>query len=163
MRVSARASLRERYGFCCGYCGVSETAVGVELTIDHFQPRSQGGSDGPDNLVYCCHACNEFKGNYWQPNSLRRILHPRHDNATNHFALQDDGTLLPITPTGAFHIERLRLNRAALVAHRSEQRLIDLAHQAQAELLRRLAELERQAQDLTAQLEQLEHGELPTS
>ncbi|MBC7798099.1 MAG: HNH endonuclease, partial [Pyrinomonadaceae bacterium] len=49
------------------------------MTVDHFLPRSLGGDDSLDNLIYCCHACNEFKGDYWQPNSPRRILHPLRD------------------------------------------------------------------------------------
>ncbi|MBV9868760.1 MAG: HNH endonuclease [Abitibacteriaceae bacterium] len=163
MRLSERTALREYYGFRCGYCGVSETAVGAELTVDHFQPRSQGGLDEPENWVYCCHACNEFKGDYWQPDSVQRILHPLRDRITEHLVLQDDGNLRPITLTGTFHIERLHLNRAGLVAHRREQQLVELAHQVQAELLQRLAQLEIQVQSITAQLEQLERNELPPS
>jgi 5-methylcytosine-specific restriction endonuclease McrA len=65
MRRALRQSVRTRYRFQCGYCGVSEINIGAEMTIDHFVPRVRGGEDTPDNLVYCCHACNEFKGDYW--------------------------------------------------------------------------------------------------
>jgi 5-methylcytosine-specific restriction endonuclease McrA len=62
MRSNLREELRRLYQFRCGYCGTSEVDAGSELTIDHFQPRSRGGSeDDPANWVYCCHACNEFK------------------------------------------------------------------------------------------------------
>jgi hypothetical protein len=50
--------VRERYGRCCGYCGVSETETGGELTIDHFRPVSASGDDSADNLVYACFRCN---------------------------------------------------------------------------------------------------------
>ena len=53
-------SLRQLYRFRCGYCGVSETEAGAELTVDHFQPRSVQGADTVANCVYCCHACNAF-------------------------------------------------------------------------------------------------------
>jgi hypothetical protein len=48
MSLSAelREQLRERAGFACEFCGVSETDVGGLLTADHFRPRSKGGSDG---------------------------------------------------------------------------------------------------------------------
>jgi HNH endonuclease len=46
--------VRGRYHNRCGYCSVSETETGGELTIDHFQPVSAGGNDSDDNLVYCC-------------------------------------------------------------------------------------------------------------
>lgn len=62
-----RDDLRQRFQFRCGYCGVREADAGAELTADHFQPRSRGGADEPDNLVYSCHACNEFKGDFWDP------------------------------------------------------------------------------------------------
>ena len=65
MRRASRQSVRVRYDFRCGYCGVSETNIGAEMTADHFLPRIHGGDDSLDNLVYCCHACNEFKSDYW--------------------------------------------------------------------------------------------------
>jgi hypothetical protein len=159
MRLDERDALRGRFGFRCGYCGVSEVAAGAELTVDHFQPRSHGGLDEPGNWVYCCHACNEFKGDYWQPDSSHCILHPLQDSLAEHIAEQDDGTLQALSETGAFHIQKLRLNRAELVAHRRERRLIELARQAQSDLLQRLAQLEQQVQTLTAQIGHLEHGE----
>jgi 5-methylcytosine-specific restriction endonuclease McrA len=87
VRVSVRRLIRQRYAFRCGYCGTSENEVGAELTIDHFRPRSEGGTDSPENLVYCCHACNEFKGDYWQPDSVERLLHPEQDDLSQHIAL----------------------------------------------------------------------------
>ncbi len=60
-----RESIRALYGFRCGYCGVTETEAGGQLEIDHFRPRSHGGEDALDNLVYACPTCNRFKGDYW--------------------------------------------------------------------------------------------------
>jgi len=137
--------LRRRFLFSCGYCGVREQDVGAELTIDHFQPRSKNGQDETDNYVYCCHACNEFKGAYWQPDSSDRILHPHRDDLALHLIEDDDGSLKALTATGAFHIARLHLNRAALVEFRLERR--------RQELLRNAADL--QHQQLEKLLEQL--------
>ena len=65
-----------RYDFRCGYRGVSETNIGAEMTLDHFHPRVLGGENRLDNLIYCCHACNEFKGDYWQTEAeLERDSH----------------------------------------------------------------------------------------
>ena len=121
MTGEQRLELRRRYDFRCGYCGITETDAGSELTVDHFQPTSRGGADTPDNWVYCCFACNVAKGDHWQPESCERLLHPLDDNLSEHVVERDDGTLMGLTETGRFHIEQLRLNRPALVPHRLEK------------------------------------------
>jgi hypothetical protein len=47
-----RAAVRQAYAGRCGYCTVHESEAGAELEIDHFQPRSAGGSDDLDNLAF---------------------------------------------------------------------------------------------------------------
>jgi hypothetical protein len=156
MNAAERAALRQLYDFCCGYCGVSETDVGAELTTDHFQPPSRDGEDTPENWVYCCFACNNAKGDYWQPDSTQRILHPLRDNPSEHVAEQEDGTLIGLTETARFHIQQLRLNRPALVSHRLEnrRRASEVAHHVQ--VLQNLAEAQREIRRLRQRLEQLE-------
>lgn len=51
--------LRDRY--TCQYC--HRTLPSVELTLDHVLPRSRGGGSSWENLVACCHPCNNRKGN----------------------------------------------------------------------------------------------------
>jgi hypothetical protein len=126
--------------------------AGAELTVDHFQPRSQGGSDALDNLVYCCHGCNEFKGDYWQPDSPRCILHPLRDDIAAHIALTDEDTLRSLTPTGEFHIRKLHLNRSELILHRREQRLIEAERATQQATLDRLLLLEHRIEILQTQV-----------
>ena len=152
MRASDRQVLRALYQFRCGYCGISEVDAGAELTHDHFQPRSKGGNEGLDNLVYCCHACNEFKGDYWQPLSPRRILHPLRDDIATHVILENDDTLRSLTATGEFHIQKLQLNRNALVRHRRDQRRIAEDRVVQQAMLDRLLRLERHIEVLQTQL-----------
>jgi len=76
-------TVRERYAFCCGYCGVSEADVGGELTVDHFRPVSAGGDHSDENLVYACVRYNQYKGALL-PEATdvaqeRRLLHPLRD------------------------------------------------------------------------------------
>ncbi|NQX14171.1 HNH endonuclease [Microbacteriaceae bacterium VKM Ac-2855] len=52
--VSRRGVLR-RDNHRCGYCG------SFANTIDHIQPKSRGGRDSWENLVACCHKCNNVK------------------------------------------------------------------------------------------------------
>jgi 5-methylcytosine-specific restriction endonuclease McrA len=46
-------------GARCAYCGRREKLR--RLTIDHRLPKSRGGSNGLDNLVLACTACNHAK------------------------------------------------------------------------------------------------------
>lgn len=158
MRQEEREMLRRRFDFRCGYSSVSELHAGSELTVDHFQPRSRGGLHAPENWVYCCHACNEFKGDLWQPDSISRILHPLKDDLTAHVAEQADGKLGGLSETGVFHIARLNLNRPQLVAYRAERQLFQAACRQQDELLKRLRELEADVRSLTSKLENLGRG-----
>lgn len=118
-----RRLVRERAHFACEYCGVSETDCGGELTIDHYQPPRRGGAqEHPDNLLYCCQRCNQYKSDYW-PRSIQDIplWNPRTEHRATHVVPLADGTLYPLTPVGAFTVRRLRLNRAPLIAHRLRQ------------------------------------------
>jgi hypothetical protein len=123
--------VRQRYAFCCGYCGVSEAEVGGELTVDHFRPSAAGGDESDETLVYACVRCNQYKGALL-PDATdltpgRRLLHPLQDDFAEH--LREDeatGRLEGLTATGRFHIEALRLNRPALVANRQRRHLMAL-------------------------------------
>ena len=53
--VTRRGVLRRDEFHCC-YCGRGAA------TIDHVMPRSRGGADSWENLVACCLACNNTKG-----------------------------------------------------------------------------------------------------
>jgi hypothetical protein len=118
-----REQVRRRANFACEFCGVSETDVGGQLTIDHFQPKSKGGNDSLENLLYSCIRCNQYKQDYW-PTRIDdlSLWNPRQEPASMHFLQIDDGKLLSLTPTGEFTIKRLRLNRSPLVAHRLNKR-----------------------------------------
>lgn len=157
MRAETRRQLREHFDFACGYCGVRENDVGALLTTDHFQPRTQGGSDAADNLVYACHACNEFKGDFWPTTATQRILHPQRDDLSRHIIQETDATLRGLTSTGRFHIERLRLNRPALLEHRRARLRLAAAQDEQRALLEQLGVLEGQVNQLIGQLEALQN------
>ena len=117
--TDVRWVVRQRAHFACEFCGVTETDTGGELTIDHFQLHTKGGTDAPENLLYCCHRCNQYKADYWPTQSEDlHLWHPRHEPIERHLLLLANGTLYPITETGAFTLKRLRLNRPPLVAYR---------------------------------------------
>lgn len=109
--------VRQRAGFTCEFCGVTETDTGGQLTVDHFQPKAKGGTDDLDNLIYCCFRCNQYKHDYW-PSAPHesQLWNPRREQASQHFVELDNGHLHPVSAAGAFTIRRLRLNRPPLVA-----------------------------------------------
>lgn len=122
-RDEIRDTVRVRAQFACEYCGVRETDSGDLLTIDHFQPVGKGEDDSLENLVYCCMRCNQYKGGYWpDAPSAPTIWNPRQESAVAHVVELDDGKLEALTPTGAFSISLLHLNRPALVAYRRRRR-----------------------------------------
>ena len=79
--VVLREQIRERAKFACEFCTVSETDAGGQLTIDHFWPKSKGGADTLDNLLYCCIRCNQYKQDYW-PSSAEdpSLWNPLHES-----------------------------------------------------------------------------------
>lgn len=116
-----RQQVRQRAGYACEFCGVTEDNAASELTIDHYQPQAKGGSDDFDNLIYSCPKCNSYKSDYWPLENQPVLWNPRVDLLSLHFIEAEDGLLYPLTATGQFTIERLRLNRPPLVSNRRQR------------------------------------------
>ncbi|MCW3055251.1 MAG: hypothetical protein JWN14_4421 [Chthonomonadales bacterium] len=125
MAHSRHTWVRQRFHARCGYCGVSETDVGGELTVDHYVPVIAGGDDSDDNLIYACVRCNLYKGDYTVSSNAaldERVLHPLNDTLSDHYVENEVGVLESQTPRGMFHIALLRLNRPQLIQHRRRKR-----------------------------------------
>ena len=60
-RALSRKNILMRDRYTCQYC-LKVMAAG-ELTLDHVIPRSRAGETAWENLVACCHPCNNRKGN----------------------------------------------------------------------------------------------------
>ena len=164
------AQIQERYNHCCGYCGVSETDTGSELTVDHYDPVSAGGDDSDENLVYACMRCNQHKGAALPFTAGitpdRRILHPLHDDFAAHIEEDESGWLSGRTATGIFHIQVLHLNRPALIANRRRKHLdvlrearLEQALALNAEMLARIERRENYIASLEKRLKNLEERE----
>jgi hypothetical protein len=93
---------------------------------------------------------------------VRDLLHPRRDDLTAHFREEADGLLTALTETGAFHLERLRLNRSPLIALRRarlesariQQNLNELQSE-QAQLREQLAARDEEIREILEQLARL--------
>lgn len=57
----SRRNIYKRDHHTCQYCGIQPGTE--ELTIDHVQPRSRGGTSTWDNCVLACVECNKRKAN----------------------------------------------------------------------------------------------------
>ena len=63
-----KATIYQRDGKCCQYCGKSR---GVTFVVEHVVPEARGGHTGPDNLVIACGSCNSIKrSSTWVPRNL---------------------------------------------------------------------------------------------
>jgi 5-methylcytosine-specific restriction endonuclease McrA len=60
-RALSRKNILMRDRYTCQYC--QRTLPGSDLTLDHVIPRSRAGETSWENLVACCHHCNNRKGN----------------------------------------------------------------------------------------------------
>jgi 5-methylcytosine-specific restriction endonuclease McrA len=59
-RALSRKNILMRDRYTCQYC--HRTLPASELTLDHVLPRSRSGETSWENLVACCHYCNNRKG-----------------------------------------------------------------------------------------------------
>ena len=46
---------------CC-YCN-REFGGKIKRSVEHIIPRSKGGTNNLNNLIYCCKECNQFRQN----------------------------------------------------------------------------------------------------
>ena len=60
VRALSRKNILLRDRNTCQFCGNALTSS--QLTLDHVVPRSQSGKSTWENLVACCHPCNNRKG-----------------------------------------------------------------------------------------------------
>lgn len=59
-RALSRKNILMRDRYTCQYC--LKILPAGELTLDHVIPRSRSGETTWENLVACCHKCNNRKG-----------------------------------------------------------------------------------------------------
>jgi 5-methylcytosine-specific restriction endonuclease McrA len=59
-RALSRKNILMRDRYTCQYC--QKTLPSSEMTLDHVIPRSRAGETTWENLVACCHHCNNKKG-----------------------------------------------------------------------------------------------------
>jgi 5-methylcytosine-specific restriction endonuclease McrA len=73
-RAVSRKGIILRDGGTCQYC--REKLPVKNLTLDHVIPRARGGDSTWENLVACCFACNNRKGNRTPPEAGMALAKP---------------------------------------------------------------------------------------
>jgi 5-methylcytosine-specific restriction endonuclease McrA len=73
-RSLSRKNILMRDRYTCQYCHKSIPAS--DLTLDHVIPRSRGGDSSWENLVACCHHCNNKKGSRTPDEAGMKLLRP---------------------------------------------------------------------------------------
>jgi len=71
-RALSRKNILMRDRYTCQYC--HRTLPSGELTLDHVVPRSRAGESAWENLVACCHVCNNRKGSRTPEEAGMRLL-----------------------------------------------------------------------------------------
>ena len=122
-RVTAqqKKAVAERANGCCEYCRSQVRFAIQPFSIEHIIPRSAGGETVLDNLALSCQGCNNHKYNKTEgrdpvSGDTVPLYHPRKQRWSNHFAWNDDFTLIiGLTSTGRSTVEALQLNRKGVV------------------------------------------------
>jgi 5-methylcytosine-specific restriction endonuclease McrA len=73
-RSLSRKNILMRDRYTCQYC--HRTLSSAELTLDHVVPRSRAGESAWENLVACCHPCNNRKGGRTPEEAGMKLLRP---------------------------------------------------------------------------------------
>jgi 5-methylcytosine-specific restriction endonuclease McrA len=71
-RALSRKNIMMRDRYTCQYC--HRTSPANDLTLDHVVPRSRGGETTWENLVACCHTCNNRKGSRTPEEASMKLL-----------------------------------------------------------------------------------------
>lgn len=100
-----RIQLARAQKWCCYWCQQQcrpNQGWQNSITLEHVQPRCQGGSNEPWNLVMACHRCN----------------HLRSDTAWEDFAIRAKWLLPDIRPIEKANLELRRQRNKRLKARR---------------------------------------------
>ena len=106
---------------CCEYCRSQARFALQSFSVDHIVPRNAGGLDDLNNLALACQGCNSHKYTRTYARdpvsgATARLYHPRRDRWSEHFAWNEDFTLiLGLSASGRATVEVLQLNRSSVV------------------------------------------------
>lgn len=128
---SFRNCLRWDFGFVCPFCLLHEsdharrTASSGLFWLEHLTTQSadEGLKNEYTNLAYSCKYCNRSRGASPRTRGKERLLNPVSDIWSEHFAMERDDSLTPLTPHAGYTADEYRINSSDKVAMRTQRRL----------------------------------------
>ena len=118
-----RDFVHERAADRCEYCLVNQGMRAFSFHIDHVISEKHGGPTTLDNLALSCPKCNAYKGsdigtNDPQTGDLVRLFNPRTQNWNEQFRVEENGTIIGLTPEGRATALLLQFNQSDRVRQR---------------------------------------------
>ena len=120
---TVRQTVAKRAQFRCEYCKIFERYAFLPFHIEHIISIKHGGQSTEDNLAYACSICNLNKGSdiatiIEKDIKPIRFFHPRIDNWTEHFKVENTGIITPLTNIGKATIKIFKLNHPESIIER---------------------------------------------
>ncbi len=121
--AALRQLVTERAKGRCEYCRFPDDAAFLSFEVDHIISEKHGGATTAENLALACVFCNSFKGTdlgSLDPltGQLTPFFNPRTQIWSEHFAVEAEGQLQPLTPEGRVTVAILRMNVPERVVER---------------------------------------------
>ena len=121
--TAIRRLVRERANGCCEYCLLHEDDALLPHEADHIIATKHRGATEESNLAWTCFVYNRAKGSDLssidiETGQLVGLFNPRTDRWGDHFELDDNGKIVPLTDVGRVTEYLLRLNRSDHLDHR---------------------------------------------
>lgn len=126
--VALRRLVIQRAGDRCEYCTLSQAGQAATFHIDHIIPVIAGGATTANNLALACVSCSLRKAARQmvedpETNEKLPIFNPRQQVWQEHF-VWDGVEVVGLTATGRATIHTLNMNRAIMLAIRTEEELL---------------------------------------
>lgn len=117
-----RRFIKDQAGDCCEYCLIHQEDVFQIHEIDHALAEKHGGQTIEENLCLSCAECNRHKGSDiasidFDTGEVALFFNPRRDKWSEHFQLEEDGVIKPLTPQARVTVRLLQMN--------SEKRILE--------------------------------------
>lgn len=121
-----RGEVEQRAGMLYEYCLMRDSDGHFKHHIDHILPRKHGGQTILENLALACWRCNLYKGtdvgsfDFETDGKFVRFFNPRTQIWTQHFQIESNGEIIPLTAEARVAAKILRLNYETRIEERRE-------------------------------------------